>query len=90
MIFEQDPPYMSTTPMEALIDIADWYAQPSDTFTRMYSAKMPLYVLPKFALDILVMQDVAYHISVGLTTRLHWKKKAPWPALPLHIRLYKI
>jgi hypothetical protein len=53
MIFEQDPPCMSKEAMEALIDIADWYASPSDTFIRMYSAEKPPHVLPKFSLEIL-------------------------------------
>lgn len=77
MIFEQDPPHMSNKIMEALICIVDLYASPSSPFIHMYSAEKPLHVPPKFSLDILVMQEVAYHISVGLTTRLHWRKKAP-------------
>lgn len=90
MIFEWDPPYMSTETMEALIDIADWYASPFDTFIRMYSAKKPSHVLPMFALDVLVMQEVAYHISARLTATLHQKKKAPWLVVLLCIRLYDI
>lgn len=76
--------------MEALIDIDDSYSSPSDTFKRMYNAEKPLHVLPKFALDKLVMQEVSYHISTGLSTRLNWKKKAHWPTLPLQIGLYNI
>ena len=48
------------------------------------------HVLLKFSLDILIMQEVAYHISVGLIARLQWKKKAPWPTLPFQIGLYEI
>jgi len=36
------------------------------------------------------MQEVSYHISVGLSARLHRKKKEPCPTLPFLIRLYKI
>ena len=64
--------------MEALIDIVDWYASPLGTFIR------------KFSMDKLVMQEVAYHISIRLSATLHRKKKAPWPALPLQIGLYEI
>ncbi len=46
---------MSKAPMDALIDIANWYASPSDTFIQMYNAKKPPHVLLKFALDKLVM-----------------------------------
>ena len=70
MIFKQDPPYMSKAAMEALIDIAYWYASPSSTFIRMYSMENAPHVLPNFSMEILVMQEVAYHISEGLTTRL--------------------
>jgi len=40
--------------------------------------------------DKLIMQEVLYHILVGLLARLHQKKKEPWPTLPFHIRLYEI
>jgi len=76
--------------MEVLIDITDWCASSSGTFIQMYNAKKPSHVLLKFSFDILIMQEVAYHILVGLTTKLHQKKKAPWPALPLWIGLYEI
>lgn len=76
--------------MEALIDIADWYSSPSGTFIQMFNVEKPLHVLPKFSLDILTMQEVAYHISIGLIARLHQKKKAPWPTLLLQIGLYEI
>ena len=81
---------MSKEVMEALIDIADWYASLFGTFIRMYSVKKPLHVLSKFSLDKIVMQEVAYHISARLSDRLHRKKKAPWPALALWIGFYEI
>lgn len=76
--------------MEALIDIAYWYASPLGTFIWMYNADKAPHVLPKFSMDKLVMQEVSYHISTGLSVRLHKKKKAPWPTLPLWIGLYDI
>ena len=81
---------MSKARMEALIDIDDWYASLSNTFIRMYNVEKPLHVLRNFSLDKLIMQEVSYHIAKGLSTRLHWKKKAPWPNLPLQIELYEI
>lgn len=53
---------MSQAVMEALIDIADWYASPFSTFIQMYSVEKALHVLPKFSMDNLVMQEVSYHI----------------------------
>lgn len=90
MIFEQDPPCMSKASMEAPIDIEDWYASPFGTFIWMYSTEKPPDVLPKFSTNKLVMQEVSSHISVGLSARIHRIKKAPWPTLPLWIRLYEI
>jgi len=60
------------------------------TFIWIYSAENPSHVLPNFATDKLVMQEVSYHISTGLSTRLHKKNKAPWPAFPLLIRFYEL
>ena len=73
-----------------IVDIVDWYASPSDTFIRKYNSEKPSHVLPIFSLDVLIMQEIAYHISAGLIARLHRKKKAPWPALLLCIGLYGI
>ena len=81
---------MSKATMEAVIDIADWYALLSGTFIWMYSAEKPPHVFSKFSIDKLVMQEVSYHISACLSARLHRKKKAPWPTLPLRIGLYEI
>jgi len=67
---------MSKEAMDAFIGTADWYASLSNTFIRMFSVEKPPHVLPKFSLDILVMQEVAYHILVGFTSILHQKKKA--------------
>lgn len=44
----------------------------------------------KFTIDKLVMQEVAYHISSGLSIGLHMKKKEPWPIIHLRIGLYAI
>lgn len=90
MIFQKDPPCMSMVVMEAIRNIAYWYASPSGTFIRMYSVEKPPHVLLKLSLDIFVMEEVAYHILSRLIARLHRKKKAPWPTLPLRIQLYKI
>jgi len=76
MIFEHDPPCMSKATMEEMIDITDWYASPSKNFIWVYSAEKPSHVLPKFSLEKLIMPEVAYHILLGLSDRLHRKKKA--------------
>lgn len=41
------------------------------------------HFLSKFAMDKLVMYEVTYHNSTGLSVGLHRKKKAPWPIFPL-------
>lgn len=65
MIFEQDPPSMSKEEMEASIGIANLYTSLSSTFIRIFSAEKPPHLLPKFSLDVLVMQEVAYKILGG-------------------------
>lgn len=90
MIFEQDLPCMSQEAMQALLNIADWYASLGGTFIRMFGMEKPLHELPRFATDKLVIQEVAYHISTGLLATLHMRKKTPWSTLPLRIGLYEI
>lgn len=77
MIFEQDPPCMFREVMQALLNIANWYASPDGTFIVMFGGEKTLHVLPSFFMDMLVMQEVSYHISIGLSVGLHGRKKAP-------------
>lgn len=72
------------------MNIADWYASPDGTSIRMYNAEKAPHFSPRFSTDKLVMQEVAYHISTGLSIGLHRKKKAPWPILPFWIRSHTI
>lgn len=82
MIFEQDLPCMSQEAMEALLNIANWYASLDGTFIKMYNVEKAPHVFPRFSIDKMVMKEVAYHISIGLSDGLHKKKKAPWLMLP--------
>lgn len=90
MIFEQDRPYMLHGVMEALIDIADWYASPLGIFIWVYNVEKAPHVFPKFSMDKIFMEEMSYPISTGLSAKLHKKRKAPWLALLLQIRLYEI
>lgn len=42
--------------MEALLNIADWYASPAETFIRMYNMEKTPHLLLKFVTEKLVMQ----------------------------------
>lgn len=87
LIFEHDPPCMSQEVMEGILNIADWYASPSGTFIRVFGKEKPSHILPRYAMNKLVMQEVSYQIFIALSTRLHRKKKESWPTLPLWIKL---
>lgn len=81
---------MSQEVMEAILNIAYLYAPPGRIFIRVFGGEKTLHVIPKYATDKLVMQEVSYHLSTWLSTGLHKKKKGPWPILPLLIKLYEI
>lgn len=81
---------MSQEAIEAIVDIADWYASPGGTFIRVFGRENPTHVLPRYATDKLIMQEVSYHLAIGLLARLHRKTKVTRPTLPLRIRLYEI
>lgn len=90
MMFEQDSCIMSQVARDVFWNIGNWYASPNGTFIGMYNAEKDLHLLPKFAKNRVVMQEVAYHILIRLLARLHRKKKEPWPMLHLQIALYAI
>ena len=90
LIFEEYLPCMSQRAMDAIIEIADWYSSPGGTFLRVFSEEKPPYVLPRCATNKLVIQEVSYHLTKGLSVALHKKNKGPWPTLPMKKELYDI
>jgi len=56
----------------------------------VFGGEKPSHVLPRYVIEKLVMQELSYHLSIGLQIMVHREKKAPWRTLPLHIELYKI
>lgn len=81
---------MSQEAKEAILDITDWYSSLRGTFIRIFGGEKTLHILPRYATENLVTQEVSYHISIGISVALHWRKMAPWPTLPLWIVLYDI
>lgn len=90
IIFEQYLSCMSQAIMEVMLDITNWYASPDGTFISMYIMDKASHAFLRFSIDKLIMEEVAYHISIGLLARLDRNKKASWPILPMWIGLYVI
>ena len=63
--------------MEEIVNISYWYASPDGTFIKVFGGEKPPHVLPRFSMDKFFMQDIAYHISIGLLAGMHRRKKAP-------------
>lgn len=90
MIFENEPPLTSRMKMEAIREILDWFSSLNGTFLRVFSGEKLLHVFPRYSIDKLIMQEVSYHLTIGLSASLHKKKKAPWPTIPMKIGLYEM
>jgi len=54
---------MSQAAMEALIDIAYWYASPLGTFIRMYNVEKALHVSPVFHGQARHVRGVISHLD---------------------------
>lgn len=78
-IFEEERPCVLHGVMEVVSEISNYFASPNATFLRLFGKQISLHLLPKYVTDKLFMQEFAYHLSIGLSTTLHKKKKAPWP-----------
>ena len=60
-------------------------------YTRIASSTKSPHWLPHFVLDILLIQEIAYHTYVnGVVASLHRKKKGLWPLFPLSTKVCKI
>lgn len=90
LIFQEEPPCMSHQVMEVVLELEDWFASLECTFLREFGGHKSPHLLPRYATNKLVMQEVAYHLSTRLSRLLHRKKKAPWLVLSLQIGLYEI
>lgn len=77
LIFEEDPPCMTQEVMEAITEIANQYASLGEKFIRLFDGEKRLHVLPRYANEKLVMQEVLYHLTTRLSEVLHKKNKSP-------------
>jgi len=83
MIFQEETPCMSREAVKAVSKLANWFASLNDTYLIVFGGHKSPHFLPRYATDKLVMQEVAYHLSTGLSWVLQMKKKSPWATLPL-------
>lgn len=57
VIFEEGPLCMSPTAMEAILEIADWFASLDGTFLRMFGREKLSHVLPRYVTDKLIIKN---------------------------------
>ena len=81
---------MSPTKMEAILDIANWFASSNGTFLRVFNREISPHAFPRYVNNKIFMQGVSYHLATGLSAVLHRKKKASWLTLPMKIGFYEI
>jgi hypothetical protein len=69
--------------------IMDWYLMEHNTYLKVYGAMKSLHLVPRFVLDRLVLQEVAYQTIInGVGEMIYRDKKVIWPPLPLYIGSY--
>jgi hypothetical protein len=75
--------------MEVVSEIDDWFVRENETYIRIYGSTKPPPIVPKFVLDKLVLQEVAYHTLVhGFGASISKYKKLAWPPLPFYLGSY--
>jgi hypothetical protein len=65
MLHGCDPPRISETVSENLMEIDDWFIGKSFSYIRVYGCSVPPHALPKFLPDRLVLREVAHQIVKG-------------------------
>jgi len=61
---------MSHEEMEEISKFIDWFSSPYSTYFKEFGSSKSSHMLPSYATDKLVMQEVAYHLSTGLSGML--------------------
>lgn len=67
-----------------------WFTLVNGNFVRVFGGNKSLHIMSSYATDKLVIEEVVYHISIGLSKYLHMNNKGPSPFIPLYIGFYDI
>jgi hypothetical protein len=69
--------------------IRDWYLMENDTCIQVYGTMKSPHLLPWFVLDMIVLQQVAYQMTInGFRGMIYGDNKDIWPPLSLYIKAY--
>lgn len=90
MVLEEKSRCMSREEMNSLMEVLDLFYPPHGTYLRVFGCKKPSHLLLRHATKKLVMQEVSYHLVIGLYVVLQRRKKESWPTFPLQVGFYEI
>lgn len=90
LLFGEEANYMFKRAKEKIIRVADQFPIQEGTFIRFFGSYKPPHALPKFVIDKLMLQEVCYQMTTGLSKTLNKGKKKPQPSLPLTTGAYTI
>ena len=80
---------MTGEAMQVINTIGNEYVMEGTTYIQVFGFTKFPHVFPKFILDKLVIQKIAYQSYLhGFGSSIAKDKKSPWPTLPLHIGSY--
>ena len=76
MIFEEEAPCMSHKAMSVVSEVVDWFTSRDGTHLKVFGFQKQSHLLLRYAINKIVIQQVAYHLVIGLSVMLQRKKKA--------------
>jgi len=75
--------------MQEVRKIMDWYVLEHRTYIKIYGSTKPPHFFPRFVLDKLVLQEVAYHTLVHrVGAALTRDKKLPGSPMSFYVGSY--
>lgn len=63
LLFGEEKSCMSLGEMEEISKIIDWFPSLGNNFLSVFNEEKSSHVLPRYAIDNLVMHEVSYHLA---------------------------
>jgi hypothetical protein len=84
--FGCETPRISSTIVENLKTVVDWFIEENFSYVRVYGCSIPPHALPKILPDRLICREVAHQlVNGGIGLELKAQQKNSWPSFPVYL-----
>jgi hypothetical protein len=91
MFFGCEPPRISSTIVENLKKVVDWFIEENFSYVRVYGCSIPPHALPKILRDRLICREVAHQlVNGGIGLELKAQQNKSWSSFPIYLGKFSL